>query len=127
MEESLINIKNNKNKKINQLVIFTIITAISALFIFVIILLLKLPNSQKNRNRILSQTKKAIGEISCIYNVNEIDKEISLFGDTFIKQSEFDIFIDGEMINFTKKFKFNEEGNHIIRIDLYENLDMNYM
>ena len=31
------------------------------------------------------------------------------------------------MINFTKKFKFNEEGNHIIRIDLYENLDMNYM
>jgi surface protein len=86
-----------------------------------------LPNEKKIKKLISFEQKKIIGDIHCIYNIKDTSKNIKIFGDEFIKESEFDIYIDDQKYNFSKEYLFKLEGNHNIKIDLYENINMNYM
>ena len=71
--------------------------------------------------------KEVIGEIYCIFNIEKINTIVQILGNDF-KISDFSIYIDNEkMITIVKEYKFKEIGKHKIKIELYEDINMDYM
>ena len=106
-----------KHKNIKKYLVILISSLVLLALIIIILLILLLSKSK---------TQKSIGEINCILHVEQLN-EIKILGDEFIKDSEFDIFIDNKKIKFTKKYKFDKIQNHTVLFKLYENINMNYM
>ena len=76
---------------------------------------------------IINKVLTKIGEINCIYEVENIYRNNILLGNEFSKNSRFSIYIDEKRIKYTKDYKINSYGSHQIKIVLYENLNMDYM
>ena len=71
--------------------------------------------------------KEVLGEINCIYDINDISIETDLVGNNFVKNSDFDMFIDDIKIDYSNKYKFENTGEHKVKFVLYNELRMNYM
>ena len=68
-----------------------------------------------------------VGEINCSYEIKNISKNIILIGNEFVKNSLFDLYIDGKKVNYVKEYKFTSLGKHKMQIKLYERINMDYM
>ena len=111
---------NDSNKiKINKKII-SLIVIISLIIISLIIILIILLSSSKSY-------KSEIGQINCKYDVKIKNKDINILGEKFEKNSEFDIFIDGKLIKYSKKYVFAQKKTYQIQFRLYENLNMDFM
>ena len=106
-----------------------IISGISILIIIIIILVIFLLNksSPNNTDYDKPEDRLEIGNIYCKYDIDSENTETKIFGDEFNKTSEFEIYINGNKIKYSKIYKFNSFGLNDIEIKLYDNLDMNYM
>ena len=79
---------------------------------------LKLENLKQNE-------AKVIGEIICKFDVtNEITQ---IFSKDFIKSSNFKVYIDELPVEYKKEYEFTKLGIHNIKIELYEDLNMDSM
>ena len=70
--------------------------------------------------------KEILGEINCIYDIYNINIETNLVGNNFVKNSDFDMFIDDIKIDYSNKYKFENSGEHKVKFVLYNELRMNY-
>ena len=61
-----------------------------------------------------------IREINCIYSIDTANNTMIILGKEFSKNSNFDLIIDGEIVNFTKEYKFSIIGEHKITFGLLE-------
>ena len=68
-----------------------------------------------------------VGEINCSYEIKNISQNTILIGNEFVKNSLFDLYIDGKKVNYVKEYKFTSLGKHKIQIKLYERINMDYM
>ena len=50
-----------------------------------------------------------------------------LLGNEFNKNSDFDIYIDGTKIKYSKEYKFDSLGKHNVQFKLQSNVNMDYM
>ena len=125
----------NKGEKEEKLKKVILSITFGATFLIVVILIIILAvsgsknsknNDEKNKDEDIPTTP-IIGEIYCIYDIQSITDSTILFGNEFIKNSEFDIYIDGKLIKYSKEYKFESIGNHDIQIKLYDSLNMDYM
>ena len=66
-----------------------------------------------------------IGEIKCSYQLDNIHTQI--LGEEFNKTSEFDIYLNGKFIKYSKKIKRVNIESATIEFKLYEDLNMDYM
>ena len=73
------------------------------------------------------ETQKTKMTMNCLYEVKSNTEHTKLLGNDFNKNSDFDIFIDGIKIKYSKEYKFNSIGNHYVLIKLYSNINMDYM
>ena len=72
--------------------------------------------------------KDQIGEINLKYDVQTITENTILFGGEFQKgSSDFDVYIDGKQIKYSRYYKFSSLGEHEVHLVLYRNLNMDYM
>ena len=111
--------KSTENDKKSKKIILSIIIGISILIIIIMAAILIVKLTIKNEEEQL----EILGEIKCKYQIDTLNS-IKLIGDDFIKLSNFDIYIDGTKIKYTKEYKFDNLGEHEIKFILYEDLYM---
>ena len=119
--------KNNKKKFLfvgvfGIFILLSLIVAILSLFKIGYtssnLRILKLKNFKQNE-------AKVIGEIICKFDVT--NKNTQIFSKDFNKSSNFNIYIDEMPINYTKEYDFTNFGIHNLKIELYEDLNMDNM
>ena len=117
----------NKGEKEQKKKLLIIGAILSALFIVILVTIIIVFASRSKESNDDSQTLPSIGEINCVYYVESKNKNTILLGNDFQKNSDFDIFIDGIIIKYTKEYRFDSTGNHNVQIKLYNNINMDYM
>ena len=113
--------QNNKKTLLGKKALIGIISGVSVVIIIILIFILTVSLSGKKSK------KNKIGEINCIYNVEKISENTVILGPDFKKKTNFDISIDGNIIKYSKEYKFKEYGYQNVQYIIYEDLDMDYM
>ena len=113
------------SKKKIIILVSSIIVALTLIIIFLIIINIKKSNKKESDDS--EPGSPYIGEINCVYYIEYIDDAINILGNEFLKNSNFDLLIDGKKMNFTKQYKFNTIGEHKITFGLLEDISMDYM
>ena len=106
-----------------------IIAGVALLFIILIIvmILMVVRKDDTKKEEEEHTDSRAIGEIDCVYDIEDYTKSIKILGDEFQKPTKLDILIDKNKIEFSKDFKFDKGGNHEIKFILYEDISMDFM
>lgn len=115
---------NQTNKEINKKKLIMIIGGIVLVLITIITIIVILNSREKTNDSPSNYEIKA--EIDCIYEINKLD-DIKILGDEFIKKTNFDIYIDGTKIKYTKQYTFDSIGIHSVKYLIYDDLYMDYM
>ena len=79
---------------------------------------LKLKNFNQNE-------AKVIGEIICTFDVT--NQKTQIFSNDFIKLSNFQVYLDELPVEYKNEYEFTDYGVHKIKIELYEDLNMDNM
>ena len=119
---SYTNKDSNKFKKIplwKKQLIFGGVIALFIMLIIIIIVLAVHGSSNSNLNK--------LGELDCIYTIEEISSKTQIISKEYNKASKFDIIIDSIKVEFIKEYQFKERGEHDIKFILYEDINMDYM
>ena len=119
-----------ENKKRKFLVFGIISFFLLILIIIIIIVVLSIQKSsseKKDEEEEDPNTLSKIAIINCTFDINIIQNEISILNDDYIKSSKFYIFINGQKISFSKKYKFEKVGVNIVTFDIYEDINMDDM
>jgi predicted nucleic-acid-binding protein len=114
------------NNKIMSKQILTIggIIFISIVVLIIIIVLLSISSKNDKEEKV----KNVIGQIICLFNVQHQNQKVKILGEEFKKTSDFTLYIDEQKINQNlKEYIFNRAGDHKIKIDLHESINMDYM
>ena len=84
--------RNSKNKKF--LIVLTIaIILIFLIIIIIIILIIPEKNINNGKEKEDKEKKEEKGNINCIYNIQSILQETNLFGNEFVTNTGFDVYI----------------------------------
>ena len=122
--------KGEKEERKKQ-IMFTIIGTIIFIILCILVIILVSnteSNKSKDKNDEEEDVKKIIvGEINCIYDIGSSSQNTALLGKEFNKNSEFDIYVDGKIIKFSKEYKFESVGIHNVSIKLYGDINMDNM
>ena len=114
-----------QSKKENEMPIWKrnlIIGAVIAIPIIIIIIIVLCVVLTKKDDK----EQKVLGEINCLYNVENPSKPVMLLGEEFIT-SNIDIYINKTKIKFSKEYKFEEAKTYEVQFKLYEEINMDYM
>ena len=118
------------NKILNNKIISKqslIIGGIVFIFIVVLIIIIALLSISSKNDR-EEKVKNVIGQITCLFNAQHQNQKVKILGDEFNKTSDFTLYIDEQKINQNlKEYIFNRSGDHKIKIDLHEDINMDYM
>ena len=137
INSDLIGLKKDNilQKKKNLFIGIAAGTIFLVILIIIILLIVKGPkNEEKGGQKDKDKDKEderdpstLVGLINCIYDVNSISENTLIFGDEFNKENDFDVYIDGTKVKYSKEYKFNSTNYHLIQIYLYDSLNMDYM
>ena len=97
--------------------------AIAAIILIIVLIILLSKNSSDNP----SEEKISVGNIYCIYDISSDNAETNILGNEFNKLSNFDIYINGKIIKYSKVHKFDKIGANTVEFKLYENINMDNM
>ena len=119
--------KTKKNKK--KIIIISSIVGISLLLLILIIIIIFTKNKKddKEKDEHHNEPKEIIGEINCIYDVYTKEESIKLLNDEFKQKIKLELIIDGKNLGFIHEYKFNQVGNIPVKINIYENINMDQM
>ena len=124
----------SKKKKISKAkFILMSVAAILNQIIIVIVVVLTV-KSKKKKDKTVSepevQDNGPIGEINLEFYIEVYAKEnnISIFGDEFQKNSNFEVLIDGEKTyNYYINYQLNKRPWRVVKILLYDDINMDNM
>ena len=125
------NVDLNLNEKKKSIPLPLIIGLL--LFVVLSLIILVLINSSGDstkKEKEKATSKKILGEINCLFKIDKIDykTKTEIIGKEFKKESDFSIIIDEERQEiFDKEYLFKGKGEHQIKIELYEDINMDYM
>ena len=122
-ELSGLNSDDNKLKK-KQVIIGVSVMAFLIVLITIILIIVSSGSDDGDNSE---QSGSVIGEINCVFEIENNDEKTKLFGDNFQSNSGFKIFIDDIEQKYEKAYKFSTTGNHKLQIKLYKALNMDYM
>ena len=105
-----------KQYDIKKIVVIAGEVILLLLILIVIIIIASKDKNQKN-------DRKAIGEISCIFDTL---KKTRILSDDFKKQ-DIQIYVDGKEIKYSKEYTFPNFGIHRVNFHIFSDFDMNYM
>ena len=102
-----------------------ILIAIIAIIILIIILTRKSSDNKDDTSPDKQEDKLDIGRIICVYS--DDSGEVQILGEDFIKNSDFDIYISGVKMKYSKVYDLMNYGTNIVEIRLYSDLNMDNM
>ena len=108
---------NDSNKKKTIMIIFGISLLVLIIGAGIFFLVKWLQENEKEK----------IGEINCIFQIDNTEVETSILGKDFKHLNSISVYYDDEKLDNPKKYKFPFLGLNKIRIDIYENLNMDNM
>ena len=82
--------------------------------IIILIMFLLSDNSEEEESKPL---KKKIGSIKCIYKINNNSKNSKPISNEYLKQNEFELYVEGLKIKNYKNFEFSKTG--IYNVEIY--------
>ena len=110
-------------KHITKIIMATVIILL-LIIIVIIIISLSLSSSGEKKEKTYTD-EDIIGKIKCVYNIEV--SNVAILGNDFVKESDFDIEINGKKIKYSKEYHFTEFGQQNITFLIYNNLNMNNM
>ena len=111
-----------------KLAYISIISLIVIAIIIIIIIVALSSSEDKNEEEEEKNKISPKGEIICEYDVKSTEINTIILGQNFTKPTDFEIEINGEIINYNKEHKFNSFGKNIVIFKLNnEDINMNYM
>ena len=123
LSSQLTGLNKGKSSTKNKIIL---IGGISIIVLMIIIIIIVIATSSSN-----SEEKKIVftkqGEINCVYDVRSISKNTQLLSNEFIKNSNFDIEIDGQIIKYSKEYRFKSITPKTIKFILYDPVSMDFM
>ena len=90
--------------------------------IIVIIVLSSSSDEEENQEKI-----KDYGTINCYYKIESESQEIQIISENYNELPNFDIYVEGKKIEYTKKYKFEKAKTYNIQYKLKGDLNMDYM
>ena len=103
-----------------------LIGGISIIVLMIIIIIIVIATSSSNSDeKNIVFTKQ--GEIKCVYDVRSISKNTILLSNEFVKNSNFDIEIDGQIIKYSKEYRFSSITQKKVKFILYDPVSMDFM
>lgn len=103
--------KGDKDKKKKQLIIGAGIGIAVAILLLILIIVIANSGSSSSDKEQKERTSSPIGEINLIYDIQNIREPTALLGDDYNKESsDFDIYINGNIIKYSKEYKFEKTG-----------------
>ena len=102
----------------HKLIIYSIPLIILILVIIGIIVIFALKNSSDEDQ---NQTIKRKGTIKLLYQISKNNFQTEPISEEYIKENEFDLYVEGIKMKTYKNFKFTKTGKYNIEIALYEN------
>ena len=116
------NMDIKKEKKWRKEIIISIIAVI--LIIAVIITLVVINSFPSKEEKIDEQ----IGIIDCYYNIESESSETQIISESYDDSSgNIDIYIEGQKISYSKKYKFEKAKSYNIQYKFKSELNMDYM
>ena len=102
------------------------------LILITIIIILSVKLSSKSENETEDNDSidysKVVGEINCIFNIENINKDISILSNEYQKENNnFDILINNKKIKDSKIYKFPSNGLNTLKYVLYGDINMDNM
>ena len=94
---------------------------IGAFVIFIIIIVILIASSSGTKSR------EVIGQIVCNYEDFKAGEPTQIFGNNFKSQDSIEMSIESKKLKFTKQYEFKETDKGEIKIDVYDDIDMDYM
>ena len=118
--------KGEKEERKKQLII-GIVAAVLLLSIIIFIIIVAASGSKGDSTDKEDTDFQVIGEIKCLYEIRSNTENTLLLSDEFVKNTDFDIYIDNKKIKYSKEYKFASVGEHNVVFKLYEGINMDYM
>jgi len=115
-----------EDKEFKQNIKRLIFGIIILLILIGLVILIFIISSSNSKDDYIHPKSDIIGEIQCIYDIESISLT-QILGNDFIKNSNFDIEINGQKIKYSKEYKFSETGQQKVIFLLYDNLNMENM
>ena len=84
----------------------------------IVIIVISAGSSSKSSSGGDDRESEKVGEIFCIYEINS-KGTAQILGNEFSKNSDFNIFVNGELIKFSKEYTFNSSGKFNVKYVLY--------
>lgn len=98
----LIGLKSKENPLFKKNVLYGVIVAAAVVVLVVIIIIVAASSNSSNSKGKSKGTK--IAEIDCEYNIQKTDQNTIILGTNFKKSTDFDIYINGTLIKYSKEF-----------------------
>ena len=118
INSELTGLNEGNQKKNTKLIILLLAGSVFLIILIIIVIIISKDNSKS----------KPLGEINCNFNIKTISENIKILGNDFKKtDNDFNIYINGEIIKYSKEYKFNKAGIHKIRITFSDTINMDYM
>ena len=104
------------DQKKKQIIIGVAFSAILVIILVIIIVLATMNPKKKT---------KYIGDINCVYDIQTL--EAMIISDEYKKSTEFDIYVNENLIKYEKRHKFSKTGKYNITIKIYNEAKLDYM
>ena len=108
--------KGEKDQKKKQMIIGIAFSAILLVLLIIIIILTTLNPKKKT---------KFIGDINCVYDIQTL--EAMILSVDYKKTTEFDIYVNDNLIKYEKRHKFAKTGKYNITIKIFNEANLDYM
>ena len=116
----------NKGDESSKIAKYCLILGIAFFILFFIIAFILMSKSDITSEDEIQ--KKIVGDINSIFEIKTTKDKTSILGKEFEKKSDFSIIIDGKRIkDFITEYLFNEPGEHKIKFELHEDINMDFM
>ena len=120
--------KGEKEERKKQIIIGIVaFVLLLAIIIFIIIVASSGSKGGSDKEDKEDTDFQVIGEIKCLYEIRSNTENTLLLSDEFVKNTDFDIYIDNKKIKYSKEYKFPTTGEHNVVFKLYEGVNMDYM
>jgi serine/threonine protein kinase len=95
-----------------------IITIISLSFLLVYKDINPIKKNLKNFIEISNETNEVLGEINCVYEIFSLNQKVPLFGKEFMKLSNFSVYLDSKLIDFSISIDYSKINSREIKLPL---------
>ena len=104
---------------------YIIIGSIAFIVVIALVIIIVAVSSSSKSSGNASMKNNTV--LFCYYDVDTTQREIPILNEDFQKKTKMNIFINQQLVPFSKQHKFDKLGEQIVVFDILDDLNMDYM